>query len=487
MRRENGASLGFERELWSTADALRSTMDAAEYKHVVLSLLFLRHLTDPRASLRRYSLPGGADWGKVVSIQDDRNVLAALRNLCDRLSLADPQVGGMLSIDRAFDDLQPKTLSALVRAVDSIPIRSAGSASLDLFGRVYEYFLGQFAKAEGQRGGQYYTPWCVVELLVAILQPLEGAVYDPCCGSGGMFVQSGRFVAAHGARRTRISIYGQESNPKTWRLAQMNLALHEMDGNLGEAPADTFSNDLHPDLRANYILANPPFNQAGWTWKGYEEDLRWWAGVPPRTNANYAWIQHFCSKLASGGRAGFVLANGSLSSVQAAELKPRQRLVDEDWVECIVTLPSHLFYSTPISASLWFLTKNKRESAPHVSGKILVMDARSMGEMATRIHRELGPSEIDRIAAKFHQWRQGDHEYRDEDGFCRSVSVEEIRDHRYALVPGRYVGFAPQESMSKERILARLGAESADLRERMAETERALSALHVQMQAKTNG
>jgi len=312
---------------------------------------------------------------------------------------------------------------------------------------VYEYFLGQFADAEGKRGGQFFTARCVVRLLVKMLAPYKGRVYDPCCGSGGMFVQSERFIEEHGGQSDQIAVYGQESNPTTWRLAKMNLAIRGISGNLGGKPGDSFHNDLHPDLRTDYLLANPPFNMKEWGGERLRDDIRWEYGVPPVRNANYAWIQHFIHHLAPRGIAGFVMANGSMSTNTRNEGEIRQNIIEADLVDCIVALPGQLFYNTQIPVCLWFVTRSKNDGKTrHRPAETLFIDARQMGQMVDRKHRELTEEDISRITATYHNWRgDGQGEYQDIAGFCKASNVDEIRGHGYVLTPGRYVGYTEPE------------------------------------------
>ena len=350
-------------------------------------------------------------------------------------------------------------------------VGNAEARSQDVLGRIYEYFLAQFANAEGKKGGEFYTPRSVVRLLVEMLQPWHGRVYDPCCGSAGMFVQSIEFINAHangngngGRAKGDISIYGQESNYTTWRLAKMNLAIRGIDGQIRHG--DSFHNDRHPDLRADFILANPPFNVSDWGGEHLREDKRWQYGVPPKGNANFAWVQHIVHHLKPEGVAGFVLANGSMSSGQKSESGIRQRLVEEDLVDCMVALPGQLFYSTQIPACLWFLARGRARRR-----EVLFIDARQMGRMLDRTHRELTDEEIAHIAGTYHVWRDGAEDYSDEPGFCKSASLEDVRKHDYVLTPGRYVGMAPQEEDDEpfEEKMARLVAE---LRDQQAEAAR---------------
>ncbi|MCP9473542.1 MAG: SAM-dependent methyltransferase, partial [Nitrospira sp.] len=366
-------------------------------------------------------------------------------------------------------------LGQLIDLIGNIGLGDQANRSKDILGRVYEYFLSQFASAEGKKGGQFYTPRCVVQLLVEMLQPFKGRIYDPCCGSGGMFVQSEKFVEAHGGKIGDISIYGQESNHTTWRLAKMNLAIRGIDGNLGKEHADSFHRDLHPDLKADYILANPPFNDSDWQGELLRNDKRWKYGVPPPGNANFAWVQHFIHHLAPTGMAGFVLANGSMSSNQSGEGEIRKNIIEADLVDCMVALPGQLFYSTQIPVCLWFIARDKKNGRfRDRRGETLFIDARKMGRMIDRVHRELTEEDIRKIADTYHAWRGAPTKptssmksmdkipaYHDIPGFCKSATLDDIRRQGYILTPGRYVGAAPQEKDDEpfEEKMQRLVAE----------------------------
>jgi type I restriction enzyme M protein len=477
----NGATLGFEQTLWAAADKLRGHLDAADYKHVVLGLIFLKYISDAFAEL--YQLLYQDEW---ANPEDRDEYLAAgvfwvppdarwdylqrsakrpeIGNLIDGAMAAierdNPALKGVLPQNYGREDLDKRRLGELIDLVGTIGLGDKESQSKDILGRVYEYFLGQFANAEGKKGGEFYTPPSVVRVLVEILGPYRGRVYDPCCGSGGMFVQSEKFIEAHGGQRDDISIFGQESNPTTWRLCKMNLAIRGIEVNLGPYPADTFHHDVHPDLKADYLLANPPFNMSDWGGDLLADDIRWKFGQPPTGNANFAWIQHMIHHLAPHGRAGFVLANGSMSRGLIGEGVIRQSMIEADLVECIVALPPQLFYNTQIPACLWFLNRFKPE---HRRGETLFMDARSMGHLVSRVRRELDDDDIAYLAQTTHDWRGANGGvYEDVPGFCRSASLNEIAKHDYVLTPGRYVGSAyidddgePFDS-KMERLVAQL-------------------------------
>ena len=460
----NGANLGFEQKLWAAADKLRGHMDASEYKHVVLGLIFLKYIFDAfeerHAELQKekhadpedrdeyaganvFWVPKKARWPHLQANAKQAEVGKIIDEAMLAIEKDNPQLKGVLSKDYARPALDKQRLGELIDLVGTIGLGDKENRSKDILGRVYEYFLGQFASAEGKKGGEFYTPRCVVRLLVEMIEPYKGRVYDPCCGSSGMFVQSEEFIEKHGGRIGDLSIYGQESNPTTWKLAKMNLALRGIEANLGPHHADTFRNDLHKDLRADFILANPPFNMSDWGGENLKDDVRWKYGVPPNGNANFAWVQHMVHHLAPAGIAGFVLANGSMSSNQSGEGEIRKNLIEADLVDCMIALPPQLFYGTQIPACLWFLTKNKKNgkfSDRH--GKTLFIDARKLGLLIDRVHRDLTDEEINRIAGTYHAWRgeKGTGKYKDIPGFCVSASLDEIRQHGHALTPGRYVG-----------------------------------------------
>ena len=475
----NSANVGFEDKLWQAADKMRGHMDPSEYKHVVLGLLFLKYISDSFESQRTQLIAEldnpnsdihATDPTECEALLEDRDEYLAVNvfwvtpgarwsylqdnakqptigRLIDDAMLAiekeNPRLKGVLPKNYGRPDLDKIRLGELIDLIGTIGLGDEISRKKDVLGRVYEYFLARFASAEGKGGGEFYTPAHVVRLLVEMLEPYKGRVYDPCCGSGGMFVQSEKFVAAHGGRIGDISIFGQESNPTTWRLAQINLAIRGIDANLGDHNADSFHNDLHPDLKADFVLANPPFNDSDWGGERRQDDARWVYGTPPTGNANYAWVQHFIHHLNPNGMAGFVLANGSMSTNTSNEGNIRKAIIEADLVDCMVALPGQLFYSTQIPVCLWFINRNKhREGMRDRRGEMLFIDARKLGSMTDRTHRELTEEDIHTIAATYHAWRgsASNDEYQDIAGFCKSAPLSQVVENNYVLTPGRYVG-----------------------------------------------
>jgi len=460
--------------LWATADKLRANMDAAEYKHIVLGLIFLKYISDTFSAKRQelsarlrdpkdeYYFGQAADADLAAELEERDYYTAgnvfwvpeaarweALRSAAIRPDIGkriddaltviegeNPKLKGILDKRYAKAQLPDGKLGELVNLISTIGFGDDANTARDVLGQVYEYFLGMFANAEGKRGGQFYTPASIVKTLVAVLAPHSGKVYDPCCGSGGMFVQSERFIEAHGGKLGDVAIYGQEANPTTWRLAAMNLAIRGIDFNLGREPGDTFTRNQHPDLRADYILANPPFNISDWWHGSLAGDPRWVHGDPPQGNANYAWLQHMLYHLKPSGRAGIVLANGSMSSSQNNEGAIRAAMVEADVVEVMVALPSQLFFNTQIPACLWFLVKQKTKR----KGEVLFIDARKQGSMISRVQAEFTDDVISNIENTVAAWRGEGGEYQDVAGFCRSVTLAEITSHGHVLTPGRYVG-----------------------------------------------
>ena len=498
----NGATTGYEAELWAMADALRGSMDAAEYKHVVLGLIFLKYISDAFEERREavldewgeeaaedcdeyvaenvFWVPHEARWTELKAKAKRPTIGELVDDAMSAIERENPTLKGVLPKDYARPVLDKQRLGQLIDLVSNIKVGDAEARSKDVLGRVYEYFLSQFASAEGKKGGEFYTPRCVVKLLVEMLEPYQGRVYDPCCGSSGMFVQSMEFIRAHangngnGAPNGRsakgdIRILGQESNYTTWRLAKMNLAIRGINGQIEHG--DTLRNDRLPDLKADFILANPPFNISDWGGGQLKEDKRWQYGVPPPGNANFAWVQHMVHHLAPRGVAGFVLANGSMSSNQSGEGQIREKLVEADLVDCMVALPGQLFYSTQIPACLWFLARDRTGGAfRDRSGEILFIDARKVGRMVDRTHREFTDEDIARIADTYHAWRgeKDAGEYADDPGYCKNVRLDEIRQHGHVLTPGRYVGTAPEEDGGEpfeakmKRLVAQLRDQQAD-------------------------
>jgi type I restriction enzyme M protein len=534
---DSSATIGFEAKLWLTADKLRNNMDAAEYKHVVLGLIFLKYISDTfeeqRAKLRAgqgdyaganpedpdeyqaenvFWVPAEARWSHLQAHAKQAAIGKRVDDAMVAIERDNPRLKGVLPKDYARPGLDKQRLGELIDVIATIALTAASEGeqthrSVDLLGRVYEYFLTRFASAEGKNGGQFYTPSCVVRCLVEMLGPYQGRIYDPCCGSGGMFVQSEKFVEAHGGKIGDISIYGQESNATTRRLAIMNLAIRGIEADIGPEHADSFRRDLHPDLRADYVLANPPFNDSDWFRK--DDDVRWRFGVPPKGNANFAWVQHFIHHLAPQGMAGFVLANGSMSSNQSGEGDIRRALIEADLVDCMIALPGQLFYSTQIPVCLWFLAKNKGarkvkrgdDEVPDCirnrKGETLFIDARKMGTFIDRVHRELTVDDIEKIVGTYHEWRfddlawrgeagkagytlpaePGSH-YQDIPGFCKSATTADIAAHGHVLTPGRYVGAEAVEDDGEPfeekmpRLVAELHAQFAE----SAQLEQAIQA-----------
>jgi type I restriction enzyme M protein len=497
-KKGNGANLGFENQMWAAADKLRGHMDASEYKNVVLGLIFLKYIsdafqakykqleatkdteyTDPEdrdeyAAANIFWVPKEARWPNLKANAKQPTIGKLIDDAMMAIEKENPKLKSVLPKDYSRPSLDKYRLGELIDIISKIGFGDDESRSKDILGRVYEYFLGRFAAAEGKGGGEFYTPQCVVKLLVQMIEPFKGRVYDPCCGSGGMFVQSERFVEEHGGRLGDIAIYGQESNATTWRLAMMNLAIRGLDANLGGQNADSFHNDLHKDLRADFILANPPFNMSDWGGERLREDARWKYGIPPVNNANYAWIQHFIHHLSPTGIAGFVMANGSMSTCTSSEGEIRKNIIEVDLVDCMIALPGQLFYTTQIPVCLWFLVRNKKNGKfRDRSRQTLFIDARKMGSLIDRIHKELSEEEIERIAGTYHAWREEkvSREYEDVPGFCKSVSTDEIKEHGYVLTPGRYVGAAEIEDdgIPFEEKMAEL---TATLYEQFTEADR---------------
>ncbi len=493
----NNKTNGFEQNLWDTANKLRGSVESSEYKHVVLSLIFLKFASDKfevrRAELSRegkdkyldmvefytmknvFYLSEESRWSYIKQHAKQDDIAIKIDTALATVEKNNKSLKGALP-DNYFSrlGLDGSKLAALIDSISNID--TVADKKEDVVGRVYEYFLGKFAASEGKGGGEFYTPKDVVNLIAEMIEPYKGKIYDPCCGSGGMFVQSIKFVENHHGNTRDISIYGQESIGATYKLAKMNLAIRSISGNLGEVPADSFFKDQHPDLKADYIMANPPFNLK--EWRGADEltDDPRWAGyeVPPAGNANYAWILHMISKLSENGVAGFVLANGSMSTTTNSEGEIRKKIIENDLVDCMIAMPGQLFYTTQIPVCLWFLSRNKKADGSrgfrNRQGETLFIDARKMGSLVDRVHRDLSEEDIAEIARTYHAWRgeaeAGD--YEDKPGFCKAASLEEIKSHQYVLTPGRYVGAADIEDdgIPFEEKMAEL---SATLYEQMRE------------------
>lgn len=478
MAEKNNTTIGFEKQIWEAACVLRGNMDASEYKSVVLGLIFLKYISDRfdekyqalvaegdgfEEDIDEYTsegiffVPENARWNVIASNAHTPEIGTIIDEAMRAIEKENKRLKDILPKNFARPELDKRRLGDVVDLFTNIKMVDAGS-SKDILGRTYEYCLSKFAEQEGKLAGEFYTPSCVVRTLVEVLQPYNGRVYDPCCGSGGMFVQSAKFVENHRGNINDISVYGQDSNPTTWKMAQMNLAIRGIDADLGKFNADTFFNDCHPTLRADFIMANPPFNLSDWGADKLTDDARWQYGMPPAGNANFAWLQHMIHHLAPNGKIGMVLANGSLSSQSGGEGEIRKNIINADLVECIIAMPTQLFYTTQIPVSLWFLAKNKKQK-----GKTLFIDARKMGTMVTRKLRELTDEDIAKIANTYNAY--ADSTLENIKGFCAVVDTEEIAKQDYILTPGRYVGIEDQEDDGEpfEEKMNRLTSELSDL------------------------
>jgi len=478
MAVNNSTELGFEKKIWDAACILRGNMDAAEYKHVILGLIFLKYISD-RFEARYNDLvnegegfeedrdeyladniffvPPSARWSNIASQAHTPEIGKVIDAAMDAIEQENKTLKGILPKTYARPEMDKRRLGEVVDLFTNIAV-AANGGTMDLLGRAYEYCLGKFAEQEGKLAGEFYTPACVVHTLVEVIKPFNGRVYDPCCGSGGMFVQSAKFVEAHTGNINNLSVYGQDSNPTTWKLCRMNLAIRGIEADLGKAASDTFFNDLHPTMKADYILANPPFNLSDWGADKLAEDVRWKYGLPPAGNANLAWMQHMIHHMSAKGRIGLVLANGSLSSQSGGEGDIRKNIIEDDLVEGIIAMPPQLFYTTQIPVSLWFLNRAKKQT-----GKTLFIDARNMGAMVSRRLREMTDEDIAKIAETFEAFENGALE--DEKGFCAAVSTADIAKQDYILTPGRYVGLAEQEDDGEpfDEKMARLTGELSEL------------------------
>ena len=478
MAEKNTTSIGFEKQIWDAACVLRGNIDASEYKSVVLGLIFLKYISDRfeekyqellaegdgfEEDIDEYTsegiffVPADARWSVIASKAHTPEIGTVIDDAMRAIEKENKRLKDILPKNFARPELDKRRLGDVVDLFTNIQMIEHGSEK-DILGRTYEYCLSKFAEQEGKLAGEFYTPSCVVRTLVEVLQPYNGRVYDPACGSGGMFVQSAKFIERHSGNINSIAVYGQDSNPTTWKMAQMNLAIRGIEANLGEYNADTFFNDCHPTLRADFIMANPPFNLSDWGADKLKDDVRWKYGMPPAGNANFAWLQHMIHHLAPNGKIGMVLANGSLSSQSGGEGEIRQNIINADLVECIVAMPTQLFYTTQIPVSLWFLAKNKKQP-----GKTLFIDARKLGTMVTRKLRELTEEDIAMIADAYNAYCDGILE--DQKGFCAVATTEEIAKQDYILTPGRYVGIEEQEDDGEpfEEKMARLTGELSEL------------------------
>ncbi len=500
----NGSGdLNFTAKLWQTADRMRNNMDAAEYKHVVLGLIFLKYISDAFIELYNelsndkksdpeeldeyksrniFYVPQKARWDYLQSNAKQPEIGKLIDDAMDEIERNNPSLKGVLSKNYARPALDKQRLGELIDLIGTIGLGQKENRSKDILGRVYEYFLGQFADAEGKKGGQFYTPRSIVQLLVSMIEPFNGRVYDPCCGSGGMFVQSEKFVEEHGGRIADISIYGQESNSTTWRLCKMNLAIRAIEADIQWNNEGSFLNDAHKTLKADFILANPPFNDSDWRGEQLKDDVRWKYGVPPPNNANFAWIQHFIYHLSLTGIAGFVLSNGSMSSNTSNEGEIRKNIIEADIVDCMVALPSQLLYNTMIPACLWFIARDKKNHKfRDRRGEVLFIDARNMGAMLDRRHRELTTEDINKISDTYHVFRGEGGKYADVAGFCKAVNLEEIKKQGYILTPGRYVGSEEIEE-DGEVFEEKMKQLTAELSKQMQEEKRMDEEIRRQME-----
>ena len=478
MAENNTADIGFEQEIWDAACVLRGNMDASEYKNVILGLIFLKYISDSfekkhqelvdegegfeedrdeYTSENIFFVPQGARWNDIAAVAHEPEIGVKIDEAMTAIENENSKLKNILPKNFARPELDKRRLGDVVDLFTNVKM-SEGTDEKDLLGRTYEYCLRNFAEQEGKNAGQFYTPSCVVRTIVEILQPFNGRVYDPCCGAGGMFVQSAAFVRNHRGSINNISVYGQESNPTTWKMAKMNLAIRGIDCNLGEIPEDTFLSDQHKTLKADYVMANPPFNLSPWGAEKLKEDQRWQYGMPPASNANFAWMQHMIWHLAPEGKIGMVLANGSLASLSGGEGDIRRNIVDADLVDCIIAMPPQLFYTTQIPVCLWFISKNKQQPR-----KTLFIDARNMGTMVSRTNRELTGDDIKKLADAYQAFCNGTLE--NEKGFCTIATTDDIAKQDYILTPGRYVEFVEAEDNSEpfEEKMNRLTGELSQL------------------------
>lgn len=486
MEKRTNVNVGFEKELWAAADAMRGHVSSSDYRKVVVGLIFLKYVSDAfefryqnllaegygdeedrdaYMEVNIFYVPESARWKEISSKAHTAEIGIVLDDAMRAIEKENASLKNVLPQIYASQDLDKRILGNVVDIFTNINMHDENEEK-DLLGRAYEYFIEQFAAQEGKGGGEFYTPISIVKTIVEILKPYSGRVYDPACGSGGMFVQSAKFIKEHSGNINDMSIYGEESNADTWKMAKMNMAIRGLEANFGPHQANTFFNDVHPTLKANYIMANPPFNISNWGVDQLQDDLRWKYGTPPNSNANYAWIQHMIHHLAPGGKIGLVLANGSLSTTQSGEGNIRQSIIEDDLIEGIVALPANLFYSVTIPACLWFITRDKKQK-----GKTIFIDARKMGELVDRKHRDFSDEDITKVADTFEAFQNGTLE--DVKGFCAVVETAEIAKQDYILTPGRYVGIEEQEDDGEpfEEKMERLTSELSEMFARSHELE----------------
>jgi type I restriction enzyme M protein len=493
MAKNDTKAEAFERVLFKAADKLRKNMDAAEYKNIVLGLIFLKYISDSFEALHQklieekagganpedpdeyraeniFFVPAIARWSYLLSRSKLPTIGKDLDDAMEAIEKNNPTLKGILPKVYALPNLDKTALGGLLDLIGNIALGTEAAKSKDILGRVYEYFLGEFANAEGKKGGQFYTPKSIVRLMVEMIEPYKGRVYDPCCGSGGMFVMSEKFIKEHSGNIQDISIYGQESNQTTYRLCRMNLAIRGIDGSQVKWNTEgSFLNDSHKDLKADYILANPPFNDSDWSGQLLQNDPRWGYGQPPAGNANFAWLQHMIYHLSPKGIMACVLANGSLSSQSSGEGDIRQKLIEADLVDCIVMLPKQLFYNTGIPACLWFISRKRSGNGDRKrTGEILFLDASEVGYMEDRTHRAFRDEDTAKLANTYHEWRKRDSQYKDTKGFCKSAKIDEIQKHNFVLTPGRFVGI-PDEVDDGIPFETKMNGYLAELKDQFAQ------------------
>lgn len=485
MAKSSSANIGFEEKLWAAADKMRGSMDPSEYKHVVLGLIFLKYISDSFEKLHQklldeegkeeaedkdyyiaenvFWVPQVARWNSLRDKAKNPEIGTLIDDAMIAIEKENPDLKGVLPKDYARPGLDKVRLGGVIDILSDVDLVEEKNKSKDVLGRIYEYFLGRFADQEGKGGGEFYTPQSVVKLLVEMIEPYKGRVFDPCCGSGGMFVQSEKFVKEHGGRIEDIHIFGQESNHTTWRLCKINLAVRGIGGEITHG--DSFHKDQHKDLKSDYLLANPPFNDSDWGGEQLRNDVRWQYGVPPVGNANYAWIEHFIYHLSPSGIAGFVMANGAMASNTSGEGEIRKNLIKDGLVDCMIALPDKLFYTTQIPACLWFVSRDRYDHKyRNRHDEILFIDARKMGRMIDRRHRELTDEEVKLISETYHNWRKKEGKYEDKKGFSKAAKIEEIEKNGFVLTPGRYVGseIIEEDDEVFEEKMKRLASELND-------------------------